>query len=120
MKAFMDQLPKELEESATIDGANLAQTLLRVVMPLSIHGIIASSIFVFVYSWNDFLFALVFTTRSAKTTPLVISEILGTVEGVQWGLLFAAATLQLLPIALFVVAAQRYVMAGLTAGAVKG
>lgn len=120
MKAFIDQIPRELEESAVIDGASLRQTLQRVVMPLSVHGIIASSIFVFVFSWNEFIFALIFTTRAAKTTPLVISEILGTVEGVQWGVLFAAGTVQLLPIALFVVAVQRYVMAGLTAGAVKG
>jgi multiple sugar transport system permease protein len=120
MKAFMDALPRELEESAFIDGATLWQTILRVVMPLAVHGIIAASIFVFVYSWNEYTFALVFTTRNAKTAPLVISEILGTVEGVQWGVLFAAATLQLAPIAVFVVSVQRYVVAGLTTGAVKG
>jgi multiple sugar transport system permease protein len=77
-------------------------------------------VFVLVYSWNEYFFALIFTTRAAKTAPLVISEILSTVEGVDWGLLFAAATLQLLPIVVFVMAAQRYVVAGLAAGSVKG
>ncbi|HET6469401.1 MAG TPA: carbohydrate ABC transporter permease [Geminicoccaceae bacterium] len=120
MKAFIDQIPIELEEAAIVDGATLAQTLLRVVVPLAAHGLVAASIFVLVFSWNEFVFALVFTTRNAKTTPLVISEILGTVEGVDWGTLFAAATVQLVPILVFVVAVQRYVMAGLQAGAVKG
>jgi multiple sugar transport system permease protein len=91
-----------------------------VILPLSANGVFAASVFVLVYSWNEYFFALIFTTRSAKTAPLVISEILSTVEGVDWGLLFAAATLQLLPIVVFVVAAQRYVVAGLAAGSVKG
>jgi multiple sugar transport system permease protein len=120
MKAFIERIPRELEEAAVVDGAGLPQILLRVILPLSANGIFAASVFVFVYSWNEYFFALIFTTRDAKTTPLVISEILSTVEGVDWGLLFAAATLQLLPILIFVVAAQRYVVAGLAAGSVKG
>lgn len=120
MKAFIDQIPRELEEAARVDGATLYQTLSKVILPLAVQGIIASSIFVLVFSWNEFIFALIFTTRDAKTTPLTISEILGTVEGVDWGMLFAAVTLQLLPILIFVIAVQKYVISGLTAGAVKG
>jgi multiple sugar transport system permease protein len=120
MKAFIERIPRELEEAAFVDGAGLRQILLRVILPLSANGVFAASVFVLVYSWNEYFFALIFTTRSAKTAPLVISEILSTVEGVDWGLLFAAATLQLLPIIVFVVAAQRYVVAGLAAGSVKG
>jgi multiple sugar transport system permease protein len=120
MKAFIERIPRELEEAAFVDGAGLRQILLRVILPLSANGVFAASVFVLVYSWNEYFFALIFTTRSAKTAPLVISEILSTVEGVDWGLLFAAATLQLLPIVVFVVAAQRYVVAGLAAGSVKG
>jgi multiple sugar transport system permease protein len=119
MKAFIDAVPRELEEAAFIDGASTDMTVTRIVLPLAIHGIIAASIFVLVYSWNEFMFALIFTTRDAKTTPLVLSEILGTVEGVEWGILFAAATIQLAPIVAFVIAAQKYVVAGLTSGAVK-
>jgi multiple sugar transport system permease protein len=103
-----------------VDGATLLQILRRVVFPLVMNGVIAASLFVIVYAWNEFIFALVFTTRNARTTPLVLSEILSTVEGVDWGVLFAAATVQLAPVLLFVLAAQRYVVAGLAAGAVKG
>lgn len=119
MRAFIDQVPRELEEAAVVDGATLPQILRRIVFPLVMNGVIAASLFVIVYAWNEFIFALVFTTRNARTTPLVLSEILSTVEGVDWGVLFAAATVQLAPVLAFVLAAQRYVVAGLTAGAVK-
>ena len=119
LKAFIDAIPREIEEAAIMDGATTAQIISRIILPLAVHGIVAASIFVFVFSWNEFIFALIFTTRTAKTAPLVISEILGTVEGVDWGILFAAASIQLVPIVLFVIAVQRYVIAGLTAGAVK-
>lgn len=120
MKSFIEQIPIELEESAALDGANLFQILGRIVLPLSVNGIVASSVFVFVYSWNEYLFALIFTTRNARTAPLVISEILGSVEGVEWGILFAAVTVQLVPILIFVICVQRFIMAGLNAGSVKG
>ena len=120
MRAFIDQVPRELEEAAVVDGATLVQILRRIVFPLVMNGVIAASLFVIVYAWNEFIFALVFTTRDARTTPLVISEILSTVEGVDWGVLFAAATVQLAPVLAFVLMAQRYVVAGLAAGAVKG
>jgi multiple sugar transport system permease protein len=120
MRAFVDQVPRELEEAAVADGAGLAQVLRLVVLPLVLNGVVAASLFVIVYAWNEFVFALVFTTRIARTTPLVMSEMLSTTDGVDWGVLFAAATLQLLPVLAFILAAQRYVIAGLTAGAVKG
>jgi multiple sugar transport system permease protein len=120
MKAFIDQLPKELEESATVDGANLFQTLVRIILPLSFAGLISTAVFIMVFAWNDFTFAFIFTTVQAKTTPLVISEMVGAIDGVDWGILFAAATLQLMPILLFVWIMQKYLIAGLTAGSVKG
>lgn len=120
MKAFIDQLPRELDEAAAIDGAGLVQTLWRVVLPLSHAGLIATSVFVMVFAWNDFLFAFIFTAVDAKTAPLVISEMVGAVDGVDWGILFAAATLQLVPILVFVLLAQRHLIAGLSAGAMKG
>lgn len=120
MRAFIEQVPKELEEAAVVDGASLMQTLLKVVLPLVLNGVMAAALFVIVYAWNEFIFALVFTTRVARTTPLVMSEMLSTTDGVDWGVLFAAATLQLAPVLAFILSAQRYVIAGLTAGAVKG
>lgn len=120
MKAFIDQLPRELEEASAIDGASLPQTLWHIILPLSGAALVATSVFIMVFAWNDFLFAFIFTAVDAKTAPLVISEMVGAVDGVDWGILFAAATLQLLPILLFVGLAQKYLIAGLAAGTVKG
>lgn len=119
MRAFVAQLPIELEEAAAVDGAGLLSILFRVVFPLVVPGIIAVAIFVVVFAWNEYVFAMIFTTRNAKTAPVIIGEMLGTVEGVQWGVIFAAATVQLLPVLALVIALQRYLVAGLTAGAVK-
>ncbi|HYF19438.1 MAG TPA: carbohydrate ABC transporter permease [Ramlibacter sp.] len=120
MKAFIDQVPRELEEAAAVDGATLWQTLRRVVLPLVVPGMTAAAVFIFIFAWNEFLFAFVFTTAKAKTAPLIISEMLGSVTGVDWGAVFAAATIQLLPIIVFVTLLQRHLIAGLTAGATKG
>jgi multiple sugar transport system permease protein len=120
MKAFIDQIPRELDESAIIDGANVLGILRHVVLPLALPGMIAAATFVLVFSWNEFLFAFIFTTTEAKTAPLILSEMLGALDGVEWGVLFAAATVQLLPILIFVIAVQKFVIAGMTAGSVKG
>ena len=120
MKAFIDQIPRELEEAAIADGANLGQVLRYIIIPLAAQGMIAASTFVLIFSWNEFLFAFIFTTTNAKTAPIVISEMVGAIDGVDWGILFAAATVQLVPILVFVVAVQKYVIAGLTAGSLKG
>jgi multiple sugar transport system permease protein len=120
MKAFIDQIPRELDEAAIVDGASLFQILRHVIVPIAVPGMIAAATFVLVFSWNEFLFAFIFTTTEAKTAPLILSEMLGALDGVEWGVLFAAATIQLLPILLFVVVMQKYVIAGMTAGSVKG
>ncbi len=120
MKAFVDQLPRELDEAAAIDGSTVWQTLWHILLPLSHAGLIATSVFIMVFAWNDFLFAFIFTAVDAKTAPLVISEMVGAIDGVDWGILFAAATLQLLPILVFVLLVQKYLIAGLAAGSSKG
>ena len=120
MRTFIDQIPVEIDEAAHIDGASRFQVLWRLILPLSGQGMVAVAVFVIVFAWNEYLFALVFTTVEARTAPLVISEMIGAVEGVQWGVLFAASTIQLLPVLLFVVLAQKQLVAGLTAGSTKG
>jgi multiple sugar transport system permease protein len=120
LKTFIDQIPRELEEAAEVEGATLWQSMIRVVLPLSVHGMVAACVFVVVFSWNEYVFALIFTSNTARTAPLILSEISGAVEGVQWGVLFAAATVQLLPILVFVLLVQKFIVTGLTAGAVKG
>lgn len=119
MRAFIRALPRELEEAAEVDGAGLGHILLRIVLPLAAQGMAAAAIFVVVFAWNEFVFALIFTTTLAKTAPVGIAEMLGTVEGVQWGVVFAAATVQLVPVLAMVLLLQRHMVAGLTAGAVK-
>jgi multiple sugar transport system permease protein len=120
MRTFIDQIPRELDEAAEIDGAGKLTILRRVIVPLAAPGILAVSVFVVVFSWNEFLFAFIFTSTDAKTAPLVISEMIGSIDGVDWGILFAASTVQLVPILAFVVLMNRYLVAGLTAGATKG
>jgi len=120
MKAFFNQVPRELEEAAANDGASLHQILLHITMPLAVPGMIAAAVFIFIFSWNDYLFAFIFTTSRAKTAPVILSEIMGSATGVDWGILFAAASIQLVPIVIFVIFLQKYLMAGLTAGSMKG
>lgn len=120
MRTFMDQIPIEVDEAARIDGATSVQLIARVIFPLAVQGMIAVAVFVIVFSWNEFLFAFIFTTKAAKTAPLVLAEMTGAVDGVDWGVLFAAVTLHLLPVLAFVVLAQRQLVEGLTAGATKG
>lgn len=120
MRTFIDQIPRELDEAASIDGASRMTVLRKVIVPLAAPGIIAVAVFVIVFAWNEFLFAFIFTGTKAKTAPLVISEMIGSIDGVDWGVLFAASTLQLLPILIFVIFMNRYLVAGLTAGATKG
>ena len=120
MRTFIDQIPRELDEAARVDGAGPVATLLRIILPLAVQGMLAVAVFVIVFAWNEFLFAFIFTSNNAKTAPLVISEMIGSFDGVAWGILFAAASVQLLPILVFVMLMQKKLVAGLTAGAVKG
>ena len=120
MRTFIDQVPRDLDEAAILDGARPMTVLRKVVMPLVAPGMLAVAVFVVVFSWNEFLFAYIFTAANAKTAPLVLSEMISSVDGVDWGVLFAAATIQLLPVLLFVVLMNRFLVAGLTAGATKG
>jgi len=120
MRTFIDQIPRELDEAAAMDGGTTPVILKRVIVPLAAPGILAVAVFVVVFAWNEFLFAFIFTSTKAKTAPLVISEMIGSIEGVDWGVLFAASTIQLLPVLLFVMFMNRYLVAGLTAGATKG
>ena len=120
MRTFIDQIPRELDEAAQIDGAGRLTILRRVIVPLAAPGILAVAVFVVVFAWNEFLFAFIFTSTRAKTAPLVISEMIGSIDGVDWGILFAASTVQLAPVLLFVIFMNRYLVAGLTSGATKG
>jgi multiple sugar transport system permease protein len=120
LMGYFRSIPPELEEHAMVDGCTRIGALFRILIPLSAPGIVASAIFSFTLSWNEFLLALVFTSdHSTMTVPIKLSMM---VVGDQyiWGQLMAGAVLASVPIAILYFLAQRFVVQGLAAGAVKG
>jgi ABC-type glycerol-3-phosphate transport system permease component len=117
---FFRQLPAELEEAAMVDGASRLRTMREIIWPLALPGLAATAILTFVYSWNEFLFALSFTLGPERqTVPVAIALFRGQYQ-VPWGQILAAAVVATTPVALLVLAFQRRIVQGLTAGAVKG
>ena len=117
---FFRQLPAELEEAAMVDGAGRLRAFWEVILPLAVPGIATTAILTFVYSWNEFLFALSFTLGPERqTVPVAIALFRGQYQ-VPWGQILAAAVVATAPVALLVLAFQRRIVQGLTAGAVKG
>ena len=116
---FFESLPKEIEESALIDGATVWGTFLRVVLPLAIPGVVTAAIMSYIFSWNNFMFSLVLADSQTKTLPVAIFNFI-TYASVDWGSLMAAAVVITLPIIVVTVFMQRYIVAGLSAGATKG
>jgi multiple sugar transport system permease protein len=115
---FFEDIPMALEEAAWIDGCSRLEAFIRIVLPLTLPGIVAAGIIAFTYSWNNFLFALILTGAKTKTLPVAVYGFL-TADQVDWGGLSAAATLITAPVLVFVFFAQRYLIRGLVAGAVK-
>jgi trehalose/maltose transport system permease protein len=117
---FFRQLPAELEEAAMVDGASRLRALREVILPVALPGLAATAILTFVYSWNEFLFALSFTLGPERqTVPVAIALFRGQYQ-VPWGQILAAAIVATAPVALLVLLFQRRIVQGLTAGAVKG
>ena len=115
---FFEDIPRTLEEAAWIDGCSRIEAFVRIALPLTLPGIVAAGIIAFTYSWNNFLFALVLTGAKTKTLPVAVYGFL-TADQVDWGGLSAAATLITTPVLIFVFFAQRYLIRGLVAGAIK-
>jgi len=120
LSGFFRQLPADLEDAAMLDGASRMRALLEVVLPLSGPGVATTGILVFLYSWNEFLFALSFTLGPERyTVPVAITLFRGQYQ-VPWGQVLAAAVVATSVVAGVVLVAQRRIIAGLTSGAVKG
>ena len=119
MIGFFETSPIELEEAATIDGASRWQVFRHVALPLARPGITVALILAFIFSWNNFVFGIVLAGRGTRTLPVAVYNSL-TFEQVSWGPLSAAALIVTLPVLLLTVLAQKQIVAGLTAGAVKG
>ncbi len=117
---FFRQLPADLEEAALVDGASRWQSFTRVMLPLAVPGLATTGILTFIYCWNEFLFALSFTLGPERqTVPVAIALFRGQYQ-VPWGQILAAAIVATAPVAALVLAFQRRIVQGLTAGAVKG
>lgn len=118
---FVSGIPVDLEEAAAMDGASRVRTLVSIVLPLLRPGIIATALFAFISSWNEFLFALVLIQSPSKVTlPLTLSRFVGAEGQVQLGALAAAALLATIPSLFFFALIQRRLTSGLLTGAVKG
>jgi multiple sugar transport system permease protein len=119
MTGFFDDVPLELEEAAMIDGCSRFEALVRVSLPLVIPGMAATAILAFLFCWNEFLYAVILTGREARTLPVIITSFM-TNKSVLWGRIAASGTLVLVPVIIFALVAQRYLVRGLAKGAVKG
>jgi multiple sugar transport system permease protein len=120
MRGFFQELPRELEEAAMVDGDTRLGALVRVMLPLVAPGLAATAVFCLIMSWNEFLLALVLTqTDRAMTLPVGIAGRVTQYE-IKWGVMSAAGVVAMLPILVFAMAVQRYLARGLSLGAVKG
>jgi len=119
MRSFFDEIPYELEEAGLIDGCSRYQILTYITIPLASPGIVSASILTFIFAWNEYLFAMVFAPATrVKTLPVAAADFI-TGYATNWGPVFAASTMIVLPAFLVVVFLQKYIIRGLTLGAFK-
>ena len=119
LHSFFQDIPVELEDSARMDGYSRWQSLWKIVFPLAAPGIAVTAIFCLLFSWNEYLFAFILTRHEATTITLGVAGFF-TQRGVDWGPLSAAATICVVPMVIFALMLQRYIVRGLTFGAVRG
>ena len=121
MRGFFLALPKELEESAMIDGCSRFGAFFKIIVPISVPGLLSTLIFSMILAWEELLFALVLTNRYASTIPVAIAGIAGdTVNGANWGALTAVGTITVIPVVVFALLVQKWLIQGLADGATKG
>ena len=118
MMSFFEQIPVEIEELARVDGASNTRMFTRIILPLAAPGLVATGIFVSLLSWNEFLIPVIMAGEDAKTFPVLVASFISN-RTLDWGPMAAAATVALLPIVLLTVVIQRWLVAGLSSGAVK-
>jgi N,N'-diacetylchitobiose transport system permease protein len=121
LRGFLINIPKELEEAAMVDGNTRIGAFVKILLPLAAPGLVATSVFAFITSWNEYIFARVLLNDQGKQTLTVwLSSFLGSGRQTDWGALMAGSTLTAIPVLIFFLLVQRRIAFGLTAGAVKG
>jgi len=118
MLGFFQGIPIDMERAAIVDGTSMWQRFTKIVLPLAAPGLIATTILSFILGWNEFLFAVILTSLKAKTVPVVIAGFI-TDKGLDWGMMSALGTMLVVPVILLAWISQRYLIRGLTLGAVK-
>lgn len=118
LTSYMNAIPKELDEAAVVDGATRLQIIRIVILPLVMPGIVTTGIYIFVTSWNEYLFSMMLSGQNVRTVTVALQLFIGEFT-VQWGLLTAGGTLVAIPVTILFLIVQRRLVGGLTAGAVK-
>ena len=119
LMGFLKDLPLSLEESALIDGCNRGSAFTRIILPLLAPCLVATGVYIFMQSWNEYTFAMMFTNAESRTIPVALKNLIGQL-GVQWDLLTAGGIITIIPVCIMFFFAQKRLVEGLTAGAVKG
>ncbi len=120
LSVFLQDIPLEIEDAARVDGCSRLKSLIYVIIPIAAPAIATVATFVFLACWNEFIFAIILSsTAAAKTVPVALND-LQTGYEIRWGTMAAGAILQTVPAILFVLFAQKYIIQGMTLGAVKG
>lgn len=116
---FLNDLPMSLEEAALVDGCNRGTAFIKIILPVLGPCLVATGVYIFMQSWNEYTFAMMFTNNDTRTIPVALKSLIGQL-GVQWDLLTAGGIITILPVCIMFFFAQRRLVEGLTAGAVKG
>jgi len=120
LRTFLDEIPRELTESAALDGASLPAIIARIILPLSGPGMLAAFILSFIFNWNEFLFPLIVTSFNARTGAVAMMSFTAGYKKLQWGSLATLGVVMTIPVILFVLAFRGSLIRGFTAGALKG
>lgn len=119
LNGFFNDLPMSLEEAALVDGCNRRMAFFKIILPILGPSLVATGVYIFMTSWNEYTFAVMFTNNASRTIPVALKSLIGQL-GVDWGLLTAGGIVTIIPVCIMFFFAQKRLVEGLTAGAVKG